>query len=1268
MAGAFSSPPFPSVGFDFASSGQALPAQASSPPQGPHASQPFPSSSFGMELASSALPVFSFSPGGPGDVSSFLPALAPTGGPDPASLLASSSLGSVGAAPASPAFFSAAGSALPADASLFASQKPLFPSASPSSSQQRLVLTPQEVETYMHLWRTAGGFGPDASSPVLEGSVAAAFLESSGLDRALLHEIWRLADAKNTGNLDVESFACACRLVAHAQNGMPVSAEAISVEPAALPHFARASPQTSTLPSTASGVNPEAGSLAAVSDLSLGVGPAGVDGGAGPENAALFGSTLTGSVSSPTSGDRSDALYVGTPEEYRRYAQVFADTDGNHDGYVEGGDARNVFTSSLLPDTDLAAIWALADVDCDGRLTLKEFLLAMTLIGKRKKGGLPIPATLPAALFQSVQAFQVSGGAGVEGGAGAFFGDTGALGPSGLAPPAVAGGLGAGFLEPTAPALLDGPAGDGGGSWGSFGLEGQPGGFDKEGEGLGAMSLSPREQETVSKREKKKGSSSRGGSRSRQARDSEEERGQKKAESGDEETSLSFGDRVSAAKEKRSEGEGVAGRGKKEKKKSRRSEEAIVDRGKGDSDSEQRALPSPADLREERRKRKDEETLEEKWLARRRERVSSKRAAAGAGLPEESEEERTLALLESVVETDKRLSDILRADVDGDAEEIEEVRELRILLEAELLAEKKELARQIDRKRDFALQLEDEKVKLEQLKEERKKIEFERIGIERDLSHYVEELLFLRGQVDDMQRDIDALHQANQTLVATHRHQQIQAQNLHATRLQAQEQLRGEREALQKEEREIAELKALLSRMRREKSEAQSRNAVLHERLRQADQDKSVQFASLDAARLQAAAVRDERMQILQQKQQIVSDLNQLAQQTVLGLQRPSARTALAGSAPVEGRAAPVRRDAKGVPAGAAPANASLVLTSSRPIESSSPSHWTLFSSVPARPASTFASSGGPLALPLQGVRDPEAERRGVSSFSEYKLREATESGRLPHATPFSAAHAVASDGSATNAAGLDAYGEAPFYGVLKPRGLHAGGRREASALARDLETRGVEGILGIESVKSDGDRSYSRHTSGELDRRRHTDLHWSSVGHSRAGAGVSRRGLSEAGAHDERRRSPGSFGSEGGSHAGAFLSYEGSRMQEERTGSGHDRRLESSGSPDRSEKKEKKRSDEKKTRGSSSGRHGKSKKKNEELLQRNAVDDGSFGADCRSSSDEKKEFQRQDERGRKEFGNESFGGDDPILSGLDTPSFGARPVTGLRGLAAASL
>lgn len=63
------------------------------------------------------------------------------------------------------------------------------------------------------------------------------------------------------------------------------------------------------------------------------------------------------------------------------------------------------------------------------------------------------------------------------------------------------------------------------------------------------------------------------------------------------------------------------------------------------------------------------------------------------------------------------------------------------------------------------------------------KVEFERIGIERDLSHYTEEILFLKSQVEDMQRDLETLHQSNQTILASHRHLQIQAKNLHASRL-----------------------------------------------------------------------------------------------------------------------------------------------------------------------------------------------------------------------------------------------------------------------------------------------------------------------------------------------------------------------------------------------------------------------------------------------------------------------------------------------------
>lgn len=61
---------------------------------------------------------------------------------------------------------------------------------------------------------------------------------------------------------------------------------------------------------------------------------------------------------------------------------------------------------------------------------------------------------------------------------------------------------------------------------------------------------------------------------------------------------------------------------------------------------------------------------------------------------------------------------------------------------------------------------------------------------------------------------------------------------------------------------------------------------VLHVRSRllssssssQADQDKAIQFASIDAIRAQTASARDERLRVMERKQQLLGDLNQTAQ------------------------------------------------------------------------------------------------------------------------------------------------------------------------------------------------------------------------------------------------------------------------------------------------------------------------------------------------------------------------------------------------------
>jgi len=64
------------------------------------------------------------------------------------------------------------------------------------------------------------------------------------------------------------------------------------------------------------------------------------------------------------------------------------------DGKVSGEQAKDKMVESHLPSNVLHRIWAMADTDKDGLLTLPEFALAMHLI-KMKLSGQDLPITLP---------------------------------------------------------------------------------------------------------------------------------------------------------------------------------------------------------------------------------------------------------------------------------------------------------------------------------------------------------------------------------------------------------------------------------------------------------------------------------------------------------------------------------------------------------------------------------------------------------------------------------------------------------------------------------------------------------------------------------------------------------------------------------------------------------------------------------------------------------------------------------------------------------
>ncbi|XP_078144909.1 intersectin-1 [Centroberyx gerrardi] len=77
-----------------------------------------------------------------------------------------------------------------------------------------------------------------------------------------------------------------------------------------------------------------------------------------------------------------------------KYRQLFNSHDKMMSGHLTGPQARTILMQSSLPQSQLASIWSLSDIDQDGKLTAEEFILAMHLIDMAMSG-LPLPPVLP---------------------------------------------------------------------------------------------------------------------------------------------------------------------------------------------------------------------------------------------------------------------------------------------------------------------------------------------------------------------------------------------------------------------------------------------------------------------------------------------------------------------------------------------------------------------------------------------------------------------------------------------------------------------------------------------------------------------------------------------------------------------------------------------------------------------------------------------------------------------------------------------------------
>ncbi|GBE62040.1 EF hand domain conatining protein [Babesia ovata] len=184
------------------------------------------------------------------------------------------------------------------------------------------------------------GFG------TINGDIARRLFKTSGVSDAALFDIWSLADVEGRGELDYRAFCLCCVLIAYAQSH---------------PDFMRRPDWMwdSQLPVRLLNMN-------AVTEC----------------NPSFDTSVLDDAAS-------SDMPKI-TPAEAVVYEKLFLALDHDCDGFVEGLDARNYYlTRNELPDDELLRIWEVADADCDGRLSIGEFMVMEHLVQDRLASRLP---------------------------------------------------------------------------------------------------------------------------------------------------------------------------------------------------------------------------------------------------------------------------------------------------------------------------------------------------------------------------------------------------------------------------------------------------------------------------------------------------------------------------------------------------------------------------------------------------------------------------------------------------------------------------------------------------------------------------------------------------------------------------------------------------------------------------------------------------------------------------------------------------------------
>uniref|UniRef100_A0AAQ6AK23 Intersectin-1 n=1 Tax=Amphiprion ocellaris TaxID=80972 RepID=A0AAQ6AK23_AMPOC len=272
----------------------------------------------------------------------------------------------------------------------FHSQVPLSPDVFLISVDERA----KHDQQFHSLSPTAGGY--------ITGDQARNFFLQSGLPPPILAQIWALADMNSDGRMDIHEFSIAMKLIKLKLQGHPLPPTlppSMKQPPLYFMYFYPGLPPMAPLPNPLPGVPP-----LPLPPLPVGVSPPLVSSAPPPLPQPIANGAPPTGMMQPISG----FSHPGTkhqsaqpppdwavPQSSRlKYRQLFNSHDKMMSGHLTGPQARTILMQSSLPQSQLATIWSLSDIDQDGKLTAEEFILAMHLIDMAMSG-LPLPPVLP---------------------------------------------------------------------------------------------------------------------------------------------------------------------------------------------------------------------------------------------------------------------------------------------------------------------------------------------------------------------------------------------------------------------------------------------------------------------------------------------------------------------------------------------------------------------------------------------------------------------------------------------------------------------------------------------------------------------------------------------------------------------------------------------------------------------------------------------------------------------------------------------------------